>query len=161
MDLHEHEGGAEMMQSQYVKRDSVSNYFPLPNAIFRLGLHQTEIVIYAYLMSIEDRRTYQCITSYSTIADRVGIAVNTVSKYVALLEEHGLIRTEHTEVFTKDGQKRNGCLRYTILPIRHAIDLYNERQLEEAARVSAQQRALVKAERLGVAFTPSDEERSA
>lgn len=150
-----------MMQSQYVKRDSVKNYFPLPNAIFNLGLHPTEIVIYAYLMSIEDRRTYQCITSYSTIAEKVGVSVNTVSKYVGKLEEHGLIRTEHTEVFTKDGQKRNGRLRYTILPIRYAIDLHNEHQLEEVARVSAQQRAQAKAERLGVAFTPSDDERSA
>ena len=150
-----------MMQSQYVKRDSVSNYFPLPNAIFSLGLHPTEIAVYAYLMSIEDRQTYQCITSYSAIADKVGIAVNTVSKYVALLEEHGLIHTEHTEVFTKDGQKRNGCLRYTILPIKYAIKLHHDRQLAEVARVSAQQRALAKAERLDVAFTPSGEERSA
>lgn len=150
-----------MMQSQYVKRDSIKNYFPLPNVIFYLDLHPTEIVIYAYLMSIEDRQTYQCVTSYSTIAQEVGISDNTMAKYVGKLEEHGLIRTEHTEVFTKDGQKRNGCLRYTILPLRHAIDLYNERQLEEVARVSAQQRALAKAERLGVAFTPSDEEKSA
>lgn len=150
-----------MMQSQYVKRDSVSNYSPIPNAIFSLGLHPTEIAVYAYLMSIEDRQTYQCVTSYSTIAERVGISVNTVAKYVGMLEEHGLIHTEHTDVFTKDGQKRNGCLRYTILPIKYAIKLHYERQLEEVARVSAQQRAQAKAERLGVAFTPSDEERSA
>lgn len=45
---------------------------------------------------------------------RLGIAVNTVAKYVAALEEHGLIRTERTEVITRDGLKRNGCLRYTI-----------------------------------------------
>lgn len=150
-----------MMQSQYVKRDSVKNYFPLPNAIFNLGLHPTEIVIYAYLMCIEDRRTYQCTTSYSNIAEKVGVSVNTVAKYVGKLEEHSLIRTEHTEVFTKDGQKRNGCLRYTILPIRYAIDLHNECQLEEVARASAQQRAQAKAERLGVAFTPPNDERSA
>lgn len=149
------------MQSQYVKRDSVSNYFPLPNAIFSLGLHPTEIAVYAYLMSIEDRQTYQCVTSYSNIAEKADVSVNTVAKYVALLEEHGLIRTEHTEIFTKDGQKRNGCLRYTILPIKYAIKLHHERQLEEAAQVSAQQRAQAKAEKLGVAFTPSDEERSA
>lgn len=161
MDLHEHEGGAEMMQSQYVKRDSVKNYFPVPNAIFNLELHPTEVLIYSYLMCIEDRSTYQCITSYSTMAKKLGISVNTVAKYVGLLEEHGLIRTEHTEVFTKDGQKRNGCLRYTIPHIRHAVNLYNERKLEEVARVSAQQRAQAKAERLGVAFTPSGNERSA
>ena len=130
-----------MMQSQYVKRDSIKNYFPLPNAIFSLGLHQTEIAIYAYLMCIEDRRTYQCVVSYPTIAERLGISVNTVAKYVAKLEEHGLIRTEHTDVFTKDGLKRNGCLRYTILPIQHAIDLYHERQMAQAKEVTARRRA--------------------
>ena len=35
------------------------NFFPLPNEIFYLGLHPSEIVIYAYLMSIEDRKTFQ------------------------------------------------------------------------------------------------------
>ncbi len=150
-----------MMQSQYVKRDSVKNYFPVPNAIFNLELHPTEVVIYSYLMRIEDRNTYQCVVSYPTIAERLGISVNTVAKYVGQLEEHGLIRTEHTDVFTKDGQKRNGCLRYTILPIRHAVDLYNERQLEKAARASAQQRTRARAAKLGVAFTPSENERSA
>ena len=130
-----------MMQSQYVKRDSIKNYFPLPNAIFGLGLHQTEIAIYAYLMCIEDRRTYQCVVSYPTIAERLGISVNTVAKYVGKLEEHGLIRTEHTDVFTKDGLKRNGCLRYTILPIQHAIDLYHERQMAQAKEATARRRA--------------------
>lgn len=150
-----------MMQSQYVKRDSVKNYFPIPNAVFNLGLHQTEVVIYSYLMCIEDRSTYQCVVSYPTIAERLGISVNTVAKYVGQLEEHGLIRTEHTDIVTKDGLKRNGCLRYTILPIRYAIELYHARQLEELARASAQQRAHAKAERLGVVFTPPDNERSA
>lgn len=161
MDFHEHEGGAGMMQSQYVKRDSVKNYFPVPNAIFNLGLHPTEVVIYSYLMRIEDRNTYQCIVSYPTIAETLGLSVNTVAKYVGLLEEHGLIYTEHTNVFTKDGQKRNGCLRYTIPHIQRAIDLYHERKLEELAQASAQQRAQAKAERLGVTFTPSANERSA
>ncbi len=150
-----------MMQSQYVKRDSIKNYFPVPNAIFNLELHPTEVVIYSYLMRIEDRNTYQCVVSYPTIAETLGLSVNTVAKYVGLLEEHGLIYTEHTSVFTKDGQKRNGCLRYTILPIRHAVNLYHERKLEKLARVSAQQRAQAKAERLGITFTPLDNERSA
>ena len=150
-----------MMQSQYVKRDSVKNYFPVPNAIFNLELHPTEVLIYSYLMRIEDRNTFQCLVSYPTIAETLGLSVNTVAKYVGLLEEHGLIYTEHTNVFTKDGQKRNGCLRYTIPHIQHAVDLYHERKLEELARVSAQQRAQARAAKLGVEFTPSDNERSA
>lgn len=117
MDCRTHERGVGMLNTPYVKKDTIKNFFPVPNAVFDLGLHHMEISIYAYLLRIEDRRTYQCIVSYPTIAKKLGISVNTVAKYVAALEEHGLIRTEHTEIITKDGHKRNGCLRYTILPI--------------------------------------------
>lgn len=161
MDICPHERGEEMMQSQYVKRGSVKNYFPVPNAVFNLGLHQSEIAIYAYLMCIEDRRTYQCIASYSTIGEKLGISVNTVAKYVGKLEEHGLIRTEHTDVITKGGLKRNGCLRYTVLPIRYAIDLYHERQIKELAQMSEQETTRANAEKRGVKFISADNEQSA
>ena len=161
MDCRAYERGSEMLTTPYVKKDSIKNYFPLPNAIFDLGLHHIEPSIYAYLLRIEDRRTYQCIVSYPTIAKKLGISVNTVSKYVAALEEHGLIRTERTEIITKEGLKRNGCLRYTILPIRYAIDLFHERQMSELEFAAARQKAKPKAEKLGAAFTPADGERSA
>ena len=111
------------------KRDVKKYFFLLPNAVFELGLHVYELAIYAYLLRIEDRRTWQCVVSYPAIADNLGISVNTVAKYVGLLEDHGLITTERTDVFTKDGLKRNGCLRYTILPIQNAIDRFHELSL--------------------------------
>ena len=98
---------------------------------------------------------------YPTIAKKLGISVNTVAKYVAALEEHGLIRTEHTEIITKDGHKRNGCLRYTILPIKNALDLCYKRQLEKAEQALERQRTQANAERLGIQFVPADDERSA
>ena len=113
MDCRTHERGVGMLNTPYVKKDTIKNFFPVPNAVFDLGLHHMEINIYAYLLRIEDRRTYQCIVSYPTIARKLGISVNTVAKYVAALEEHGLIRTERTEIITRDGLKRNGCLRYS------------------------------------------------
>ena len=58
----------------------------------------TEISIYCYLLSIEDRETYQCYPSYKTIGKALGMSENTVSKYVRSLEEKGLIRTEPTMV---------------------------------------------------------------
>ena len=116
MDHRAYEGSVGMLNTPYVKKDTIKNFFPVPNAVFDLGLHHMEISIYAYLLRIEDRRTYQCIASYPTIAKKLGISVNTVAKYVAALEEHGLIRTERTEIITREGLKRNGCLRYTILP---------------------------------------------
>ena len=161
MDHRTHERGIGMLNTPYVKKDTIKNFFPVPNAVFDLGLHHMEISIYAYLLRIEDRCTYQCIVSYPTIAKKLGISVNTVAKYVAALEEHGLIRTEHTEIITKDGHKRNGCLRYTILPIRYAIDLFHERQLSELEFATARQKAKTKAEELGTAFTPAAGEQSA
>ena len=91
MDHRAHERGVGMLNTPYVKKDTIKNFFPVPNAVFDLGLHHMEINIYAYLLRIEDRRTYQCLVSYPTIARKLGISVNTVAKYVAALEEHGLI----------------------------------------------------------------------
>lgn len=161
MDHRAYEGSVGMLNTPYVKKDIIKNYFPLPNAIFDLGLHHIELSIYAYLLRIEDRRTYQCIVSYPTIARKLGISVNTVAKYVAALEEHGLIRTERTEIITKDGHKRNGCLRYTILPIKNALALCYERRLEKAGRAMERQRAQERAEKLGAAFIPAAGEQSA
>ena len=145
-----------MINTPYVKKDSVTNYFPVPNAVFDVELHHIEIVIYTYLMRIENRRTYQCLASYPTIAKKLGLSVNTVAKYVAALEEHGLIRTERTEIVTRDGLKRNGCLRYTILPIQNAIDLYHERQMLALQRSADIQKAQALAEKKGVEFRPAN-----
>ena len=80
---------------------------------------------------------------------------------VSRAEEDGLIRTERTEIITKDGHKRNGCLRYTILPIKNALDLCYKRQLEKAEQALERQRTQANAERLGIQFVPADDERSA
>lgn len=57
------------------------------------------------------------------------MSTNIVRKYVTDLEERGLIVTEPTSIITRAGRKRNGTLRYTILPIQNAVDLHNQRQL--------------------------------
>ena len=111
------------------KHDPIKNYFPLPNEIYSLRLSSTSIAIYGYLLYREDRKTYQCLASYRMIAEAIGKSVTTVRKYVCELEERGLITTERTSIMTKDGRKWNGCLRYHILPIRTAVDLFNECQL--------------------------------
>ena len=119
---------------QRTKQDAVKNFFPLPNEIFSLGLSPGELAVYSYLIFREDRRTFQCWPSYRRIGKAVRMSVNTVRKYVAALEERGLIVTEPTSVTTKKGQKRNGSLLYTIRPIKEAVELHNQRllrQLEE------------------------------
>ena len=118
----------------WTKRDPVKNYFPLPNEIYQLGLSHGAIAVYGYLLRIEDRRTYQCHPSYTTIGKAVGMSNNTVRKYVAGLEEKGLIHTEPSTITTKDGRVRNGSLIYTIRPIQEALELNYQRQFLRAER---------------------------
>ncbi len=113
----------------YTKPAAASRFFPLPNEIFSLRLLPGALAVYSYLLYCEDRRTYQCYPGYRSIGKAVRMSINTVRKYVAELEEQGLIVTEPTSVITRDGRKHNGTLRYTILPIQNAVDLYNQRQL--------------------------------
>ena len=69
---------------------------------------------------------------YRTIGRAVRLSENTVRKYVAGLEEKGLIRTEPSTVTTKDGRVRNGSLIYTIRPIQEAMELNYQRQFLQA-----------------------------
>ena len=130
-----------MSRQTWTKRDPIKNYFPLPNEIYSLGLSPGAVVVYGYLMRQEDRKTYQCLASYRTIGEAVGMSVNTVRKYVTELEERGLIRTERTTVTTRDGRTLNGCLRYYILPIQMSIEQFYARQLHAADLALERQRA--------------------
>ena len=85
-------------------------------------------------MSLENRRRgdkdrYTCYPSYATIGRAIGRSERSVYKYVQELIEAGLVSTEKTKVTTKDGQRWNGSLRYTLLDPRRAVELYHERQL--------------------------------
>ncbi len=88
-----------------------------------------EIALYSYLMRMEDRETYSCYPSFKTIGDALKMSRNTVMKYVHSLEERGLITTEHTSVITQAGIKRNGNLKYQILPIKYAVDEFHQKQI--------------------------------
>ena len=113
----------------------------MPNETFCLGLSSGEIAVYAYLLRCENRKTFQCHPSYKTIGKAVGMSKNTIRKYVDGLAQKRLITTESTTVYTQKGEKRNGNLRYTIRPIREALEQYYEQQLirlhEEVRRQAA------------------------
>ena len=113
--------------------------FVLPNEIFDLGLSGGEILVYAFLIRCEDRETYTCYPSYDTIGSAVGMSRNTVGKYVSLLERKGLIETEPTFFTSKDGKKRNGNLRYRILPVQEVIEGKFQRELRTAEHEKAVQ----------------------
>ena len=120
------------MFQRWPKRDPNKHYYLVPNEVFNLGLSSHEIAVYNYLLRCEDRRTYQCYPSYRTIGRAVQLSENTVRKYVAGLEEKGLIRTEPSTIITKDGRVRNGSLIYNIRPIQEALEQNYQRQFQRA-----------------------------
>ena len=77
---------------QNIKR-SGGRFFPLPNIIFNLGLSAEEIATYAYLLYCENRKTFQCFPSFSTIGDSIGKSRKSVKKYVDGLRDKGLINS--------------------------------------------------------------------
>ena len=107
---------------------STTNYFRLPNDIFNLDLCAEEIAVYAFILRMENRRTYTCFPSYKTI-DRAFMSKNTVAKYVHSLADKRLIELEPTSVTDKNGKKRNGNLQYKVLPISVAMQEFYDRQL--------------------------------
>ena len=122
------------MFQRWPKRDPNKNYYLVPNEVFNLSLSSHEIAVYNYLLRCEDRRTYQCHPSYRTIGRAVQLSENTVRKYVAGLEEKGLIHTEPSTITTKDGRVRNGSLIYNIRPIQEALEQNYQRQFLQAER---------------------------
>ena len=129
------------MFRRWPKRDPNKHYYLVPNEVFNLGLSSHEIAVYNYLLRCEDRRTYQCHPSYRTIGRAVQLSENTVRKYVAGLEEKGLIRTEPSTIITKDGRVRNGSLIYNIRPIREALEQNYQRQFLQVERDMERARA--------------------
>ena len=122
------------------KPNPARNYYPMPKVLCQLGLSPGEIAVYSFLTFCEDRKTYQCYPSYRTIGEAVGMSRNTVSRYVRLLEEKGLIRTERTTITLKDVRKRNGSLLYTILPPEQTVEQYNQHQLQLAETAAERRR---------------------
>ena len=120
------------MFQRWPKRDPNKHYYLVPNEVFNLGLSSHEIAVYNYLLRCEDRRTHQCHPSYRTIGKAVQLSENTVRKYVAGLEEKGLIHTEPSTITTKDGRVRNGSLIYNIRPIQEAMEQNYQRQFRQA-----------------------------
>ena len=109
--------------------EKVRNCFPVPNGLLDFDLPAGAVAVYLYLLRHANRKTNQCHPSEAIIAKKLHLSRNTVAKHVRLLEERGLIVTEHTTVITKQGVKRNGNLLYTLLPMHEVMERFYERQL--------------------------------
>ena len=113
-----------MKYTSWTKCDPVKNYFQLPNKIFLLGLSPSALAVYSYLLCCENRKTYQCWPSYTTIGRAVRMSQNSVRKYVSELEERQL----------------NGNLLYTIRLIQLVLDQFYEQQLTQMDVATEHQR---------------------
>ena len=75
-----------------------------------------------------------------------------------MLVDKGLITVEPTTIHAKNGRRMNGRLRYTIRPIREAVELRHERQLRELEETVARSNAKALAEKRGVQFSAARSE---
>ncbi len=66
---------------------------------------------------------------------------NTV--HMRLLEEHGLTITEWTQIQMKNGIRKNGNLRYTIVSMHEVLEQCYQRQMTELERQRVQQKLSV------------------
>ncbi len=57
-----------------------------------------------------------------------------------LLEEHGLIITEWTQIQMKNGIRKNGNLRCTVVPMHEVLEQCYQRQMTELERQRVQQK---------------------
>ena len=94
--------------------ERAKNCFPVPNELLDFDLPAGAVAVYIYLLRHANRKTNRCHPSEATIAKKLHLSRNTVAKHVRLLEERGLIVTEHTEIITRRGIKKNGSLLYTL-----------------------------------------------
>lgn len=108
---------------------TTTNYFRLPNDIFNMDLCAEEIAVYAFILRMENRRTYTCFPSYKAIGRALKMSKNTIAKYVHSLADKRLIELEQTSLTDKSGKKRNGNLQYKVLPISVAMQEFYDRQL--------------------------------
>lgn len=68
---------------------------------------------------------------------------NTAAKHMRLLEEHGLIITEWTQIQMKNGIRKNGNLRCTVVPMHEVLEQCYQRQMTELERQRVQQKLSV------------------
>lgn len=115
-------------------------FFTLPNEIFLLRLPPSALLVYAYLLLIEDRQSHTCHPSYNTIAVATRISKNTAMKSVGVLLEMELITVQPSSYFDKYGLKWKGNNLYTILPIGVAMDTFYQNQFRKLEAIAAKQK---------------------
>ncbi len=107
-------------------------FFTMPNLIFHFRLSVGELAVYGYLLSRENRSTFECWPSSKTIGAALGMSKNSVQKYLHRLRDREFIMTEPTQIYRRDGTRWNGNLKCHIRPIHSAWRRYMQEKEEEA-----------------------------
>ena len=130
------------MRQAWITGEVFKNIFPIPHAVFQLGLTANELLVYLYLHYCRGLHSGKCWPSYSTIGKAVGMDKKTVRKHVCTLVDQGLIETENTTVYW-GGHRYNGNLLYTLKPMKQVLKerddaLLAELRLAELRRKASQ-----------------------
>ena len=124
------------MKQTWLTGEVFQNIFPIPRAVFDLGLSPGDLLVYVYLLYRRNSRSGKCWPSYRDIGKAVGLDRKTIRKHVCSLVDAGLVEMENTTVHW-GGHPYNGNLCYTLIPIKDVLARRNKALL---AKLSALQK---------------------
>lgn len=90
----------------------------------------------------QPKGTFEALMMFH-MAKVLHLSRNTVAKHMRLLEEHGLIITEWTQIQMKNGIRKNGNFRCTIAPMHEVLEQCYQRQMTELERQRVRQKLSV------------------
>ena len=128
------------MKQEWITGEVFKAVFPLPKAVFQLGLKAGDLLVYIYLQYRKGARSGQCWPSYATIGRAVGMSRKTVQKHIGALVDKGLVQPEETTIRRKNGFVYNGSLLYTLKPIQQVIRQHEKEILAELKLAEAQRK---------------------
>ncbi len=137
-------------------KDAPADLFPVPTALFGIGLCAEEIVLFCFLTSWSVTHKDRGWPSYDEIAEALCMCKNAVMKYVSALECRGLISTRHTMVRDGTGALYNSRLCYTLRSMGDVRTEHNKQELLRAAEEEQKRKLLEKAKKAGLEIIPRE-----
>ena len=131
------------MKQTWLTGEVFQNIFPIPRAVFDLGLGPGDLLVYVYLLYRKNSRSGKCWPSYRDIGKAVGLDRKTIRKHVCSLVDVGLVETENTTV-RWGGHTYNGNLCYTLIPIKDVLARRNKALLAELKLAEQRRKAAQK-----------------
>ena len=99
--------------------DSDQNCFPLPHEVFELGLEQSTLLVYIYLVHQKSLKHSPKKLSCAIVSKAVGLCEKTVRRHLRTLSNAGLIQMKHNK----------HSFSYTLCPIWDKVQEYHSKDL--------------------------------